>query len=142
MTRLFLNESIMQFILLSPEKSVFHIPENDNCWVCFYKNRISKWSEETSNIICVNHRYTSFLPQPAVSQQTKMLLETLVLLAATTIHGRPIEGNHEHLTSSDWAWKYLKKFGYIDPKESFSTMTLSDATGDFQTFTGINVTCE
>ena len=68
-----------------------------------------------------------------------MLVKALVLLTAAAAHGRPFQGKQRHI---DRAWNYLKKFGYIAPEEPYSTMALSDATGYFQTFTGLNVTCE
>ena len=71
----------------------------------------------------------------------------MLLLAATAANCRPLTGGAGDLvTDADWAWQYLEEFGYINEAStkfvSSKRKVLANAIADFQSFSGLNVTCE
>jgi len=73
-----------------------------------------------------------------------VLLSPLSAIIISISHARPlIDGASEKLSDKEWAWNYLKHFGYIQPKKTMAKKAkiLSNAIADFQTFAGLNVTC-
>jgi len=72
-----------------------------------------------------------------------VLLSPLSAIIISISHARPlIDGASEKLSDKEWAWNYLKHFGYIQPKKTMAKKAkiLSNAIADFQTFAGLNVT--
>ena len=70
----------------------------------------------------------------------------LLLLAATAANCRPLTGGAGDLVAdADWAWQYLEEFGYINEAStkfvSSKRKVLANAIADFQSFSGLNVTC-